>query len=278
MKRQSQLGLLAEGNSGDSAVLRLPKLNQELGPVKSGALRVARRLSNMLRAGYAVGDYEELQAARLTLIRVPDDSVPRIVDELCGADLAFRDLAFVLCETWLTTEVLEPLRKRGASVATLLGFPSARPEWFIVEGQISAVRQTRRFLEMNDFPVLEIRPGCKHLYFAAELLATTLPMPLFMSAQQALRAGGLSGNHLHSLLESMTQKLFRDFIKGSRVNWGGPLLECSPETADVHLQTLREDHAEIAEVLDEQLAWARKRMLKEKPTAEEDSGPHAPLP
>jgi predicted short-subunit dehydrogenase-like oxidoreductase (DUF2520 family) len=267
MKRQSQVGLLAEGNAGASAILRIPNLSHDLGPVKSGAFRVARRLSNMLRAGYAVAEYEDLQAARLVLIRVPDERVSRIVEELCASGLPFRELAFVLCETWLTTEALEPLRARGASVATLLAFPSARPEWFILEGQISAVRQVRRFLEGHDLNVLEIRSGCKYLYFAAELLITAIPIPVFATAQRALRASGLSGNHLYALMEGMSDKLFRDFIKGSRLPWGGPLLDSASDTSEAHLENLRRENPEIAAVVDEQLSWARNQMIREKSDA-----------
>src|SRR3954467_8567466 len=109
MKKQLQLGLVVEGNSTESTVLHLPKLVEQLGPVKSTVLRVARRVSNMLRAGYAVADYEELQAASLVLIRAPDAAVPRIVDELRSAELVLKDLSFVLCESWLPANKLAAL-------------------------------------------------------------------------------------------------------------------------------------------------------------------------
>ena len=262
MKKHSQLGLVVEGNSGTSAILRLPKLANGLGPVKSSSLRVSRRLSNGLRAGYAVADYEELQAARLILLRVPDEELPRILDELCSSELIFKDLSFVLCESWLNVEALQRLRELGSSVATLIGLPASRPSWFIVEGQIPAVRNTRRLLEDNDARSSEIRPDTKHLYFAAELLATALPMPLLLAAQQALRASGLSGHHLTGVLEEMVQKLFRDFLKGARMTWGSPLTETSSEAAKVYFAALMRSHPEIAEMVEEQLPLARRRMEK----------------
>lgn len=262
MKKQVQLGLVVEGNSATSSILRLPRLSEELGPVKSAAFRVARRLSNMLRAGYAVAEYEQLQPARLVLLRVPEAAVPRIVEELCSSELLFKDISFVLCESWLNVSALEPLRRRGASVATVLGFPSVHAKWFVVEGQIPAVRQTRRFLEANGARTAEIRPHTKELFFAAELLATSLPMPLLIAAQQALRGTGFSGHHLSAVLEEMVQKLLRDFLKGARVNWGGPLNEMSPETAEGFLDALRTSRPEIAAVIDEQLPEARDWMSK----------------
>src|ERR1700761_9544568 len=99
MKKRSRIGLVVEGNSTNSAILRLPRLAEELGAIKSTQLRVARRLSNFLRAGYGVATYEDLQASKLILVRVPDNMAPRIVQELCASELDFKHLAIVLCET-----------------------------------------------------------------------------------------------------------------------------------------------------------------------------------
>ena len=263
MRRLSQVGLVVEGNSTGSSILRLPTLSQDLGPLKSVALRVARRQSNILRAGYAVAEYEELQAARLILIRVPDSSVPRVVKEICDSELVFKSLSFVLCETWLSAEILEPLRNRGASVATVVAVPSVRHNWFVVEGQIAAGRQVRRFLERNEVLTSELRPGSKHLLFAAEMLASALPIMLFSTAQLALRAGGISGNNMSLLLEMMAQRMLKDTLKsGSRANWAGPLHDCSEETAQSYLQRVRVTHPEIGEVLDDMLSAAHRRMLE----------------
>jgi hypothetical protein len=264
MKKQLQLGLLVEGNSTKSAILRLPKLAEELGPIKSTALRIARRLSHMLHGGYGVADYEELQAARLILLRVPDAMVPRVMEELCASELVFKDLCFVLCESWLPAEALGSLKSRGASVATVLNMPSTNRAWFVAEGDTTAVRQVRRFIERNEARVFEIRAGCKPLYFAAELLATSLTKPLFLGAQQALREGGICGNHLTAMLEEMAQKTFRALLKGSRTSWGDPLAECSPAIAKAHLDALHEHQPAIAEILNEQLAYAKRRLPKQE--------------
>lgn len=262
MKRQLQLGLIAEGSSITSAVLRLPNLADELGPVKTAALRSARRLSNLLHAGYPVSGYKDLAAARLVLMRVPDSAVPRIVEELCDSSLVLKNLSFVLCESWLASDVLEPLQARGASVATLVAVPCSGKNCFAVEGQTGAVRQIRRILDHNAARTWELRPGTKPLYFAAELLAMAVPLPLFLPAQQALRITGISGTHLHIALEEMAREMLKDLSKGGRVSWGGPLNECSAATANRYLEILRHDYPAIADVLDEQLAWALRRMSR----------------
>ena len=271
MTKPLQFGLVAEGESRHSEVLRLPRLADDLGPVKSSSFGAARKLSNYLHAGYAVSEYDELQGARVILLRVPDDALPRIIQELCSAGLVLPNFSFVLCESWLTTEALAPLRQAGGTVATLISIPTEERNWFLMEGQQTAIRHLRPFIERNDARALEIRPGTKHLCFAAELLATALPMPQLIASQQALRGTGLASHNLTIISEEMIQEMFRGFLKGARMTWGGPLNECSPELAAAHLQALRLSHPEIAEIIEQHLPYAQQFMSKYRAEAEAQS-------
>lgn len=250
MNKQLQLGLVIEGNATNSSVLRLPSLVEELGPVKSATVRVARRLSNMLRAGYAVSEYEELEASNLVLLRLPDSAVPRVVDELCASDLPLKNASFVLCESWLPVDVLQPLAARGSTVATLLKVPCLDVQWFMVEGDAKAVRQMRRFLTRNRVRSVELNQNCKHLFFASELLATTIPMTLLGAAQQTLRASGISGNILWTLLDQMARKMLVDFSRSPKADWHTPLNECSPETGQAYLDLLDKTSPNVAALLE----------------------------
>jgi hypothetical protein len=272
MKKQWPIGLVVEGNITHSYVLRMPRLGEDLGPIKSATVRVARRVSNFLKGGHPVAEYEELQSAQLVLVRAPDDAIPRIVEEIFAANLELKDMSFVLCESWLNLESMQALHLRSASVASLLAVPSSRNNWFVVEGDALAVRHTRRFLELNDARALELRPGGTPAYFAAELLATALPMPVLLTAQSALRSSGISGNNVSVLLNEMVQSMFRDIMNGARGTWGGPLAECSDEVAGKHMAALDRSDPQLAEVIHYQLEWARQRMTKQKSVPAEPDG------
>lgn len=256
MKKQSLVGLVVEGNSTNSAILRLPRLAEDVGPIKSTAPRVARRLSNSLRAGYAVAEYEELDECHMILVRVPDPDVPRVVEGLCSAELDFRSLCVVLCESWIFSDALNPLRAKGASVATIMPVHSARRRWFVVEGDSPALRSLRRFMGKNEGKTLELRSGKKEYYFAAELLGTALPVPLLAAAELALRKAGISGNHLQFLMQEMSEKLFRDLIRASRIRWGGPLSECRPEVSQSYFGRLRSTDPKLSELIDDAFQFA----------------------
>ncbi len=273
MTKQLPFGLVSEGDSRFSEILRLPNLSADLGPVKSNSFGSARKLCNFLRAGYAVNDYDELQAAKVVLLRVPDESLPRVVDDLFSAGLVLSNFSFVLCESWLTTDALAPLRQAGAAVASVMNVPTERKNWFIIEGQPLAVFHLRRFIERNEARAVEIRAGTKSLYFAAELLITALPIPVLLAAQQAFRATGINARNLATISEEMIQEMVRSLVKGARTIWGGPLGECSPETAAMHLEMLREINPEIAAVIDHHLPYAQQAMACYRRTADLPSEP-----
>jgi len=253
MNQQLQLGVIIEGNSTHSEILRLPSVGQELGPVKSSSIRVARRHSNQIRAGYPVPDYRELHAANLILMKLADSSVERVVEEICASDLPLKGMGFALCESWLQTRVLEPLASRGAHVATILKLPSLSAPRFVVEGDLKAVRQVRRFLARNGARSIEVRPEHKHLMFASELLAMTVPISLLGCAKQVLREAGISGNVLWDILDEMARKMVLDFSRGSRLESSGPVPECSPETTRFHLDILEQTQPSIASMLRQHL-------------------------
>ncbi|HEX4748860.1 MAG TPA: DUF2520 domain-containing protein [Bryobacteraceae bacterium] len=252
------LGLVLEGSSSRSTLLRLPSLARELGPVKSSAIRLARRFSNLMQGGYPVVGYEELQMARLIFIRVPDSSVARLVQELCASDLVFKRLCFVLCETWLCTDALNPLRERGASVATLLNLPTTERNIFVVEGQAIACRLTRRLIERHEGRVFELKMGTKHLLYAAELLSAVLAAPLFTAAQQSLRAAGISGNQLAALLEYIAEEMTREVIRGVRLPLGSLPPDSSSELGSAFLNKLRQTQPAVAALIETEQSGSAK--------------------
>ena len=133
MKTLRQVGLIVEGNSTRSVILRLPGIAEEIGPIKAVTTRVARRVSNFFRAGNVVENYEDLKNCDLVLMRVPDESIPRIVHEIAASQLETSRISFVLCESWLSSDVLKPLSDRGAAVATVVSVPASARNWFAID-------------------------------------------------------------------------------------------------------------------------------------------------
>ncbi len=257
MKTLRQVGLIVEGNSTRSVILRLPGIAEEIGPIKAVTTRVARRVSNFFRAGNVVENYEGLENCDLVLMRVPDESIPRIVHEIAASQLETSRISFVLCESWLSSDVLKPLSDRGAAVATVVSVPASARNWFAIEGDFAAAKRVKRLLVEAGARAIELRAGSKYLYFAATAFAQTLPRALFVAAQRALRIAGVSGRPLQTVIEEMAQGMLRDMSQGSRAGWSGPLLDCPEALAEGYVRHLRKTEPNLAGFLSEQLRLAQ---------------------
>jgi predicted short-subunit dehydrogenase-like oxidoreductase (DUF2520 family) len=257
MKTLRQVGLIVEGNSTRSVILRLPGIAEEIGPIKAVTTRVARRVSNFFRAGNVVENYEDLENCDLVLMRVPDESIPRIVHEIAASQLETSRISFVLCESWLSSDVLKPLSDRGAAVATVVSVPASARNWFAIEGDFAAAKRVKRLLVEAGARAIELRAGSKYLYFAATAFAQTLPRALFVAAQRSLRIAGVSGRPLQTVIEEMAQGMFRDMSQGSRAGWSGPLLDCPEALAEGYVRHLRKTEPNLAGFLSEQLRLAQ---------------------
>lgn len=254
------IGLVIEGNSTSSALLRLSAIGSELGPIKGSGLQVARRVSNFLKSGYGVASYKELASARTILIRVPDASVDRVVSEISQSNLVWAEHGFVLCETWLPTDKLEPLKKLGSNVASLVALPTGLEKTFAIEGDVSIVRQVRRIIERANVRSVELRPGSKHLLFAATALCSAIPVPVLLMAQQLLRDSGLSGNQLSTVIEHMSTEMLSGFLKGARMTWGGALAENLKSAKGDYWDELDATHPELANTLRELIELTREHV------------------
>src|SRR5437763_16682721 len=106
MKKDQWIGLIGAGKITDSPLVRMWALRERLGPVKAPSVRVASRISNSLRAGHPVVDYQEFDDCALILISIPDSLVPKIVAELLPQPLTWCNKAVVLCSPLLGTNDL----------------------------------------------------------------------------------------------------------------------------------------------------------------------------
>src|SRR5258708_35813715 len=85
MKIGPVMGLIGAGGVNRSFLSRMPVLLGGIGPVKAASFRVARRISNTLRAGKAVKSYAAMAPCHLIWIAVPDAGLDRVSRDLATA-------------------------------------------------------------------------------------------------------------------------------------------------------------------------------------------------
>ena len=239
MKNRQRVGLIAAGNVVTSLIASLPKLRDELGPVKATSFRLASRISNSLGGGRPVPDFEEFNKCSLVLISVPDGTVSSTIAELAAANVAWRRKSIVLCHPWRDSSSLDALAATGAAVASLSAIPGFENH-YLAEGDRLATLELRRLADVPGYRMLLLARGAKPFYTAALLCTEGLLLPLLAAADQCLKHAGVPASLADGLLERWVEKTSRAYQKGRRKSWSGPLADGDHPTTEAQLCALME--------------------------------------
>jgi hypothetical protein len=231
MKRPAA-ALVCAGGVSQSFLARWPSVLATLGPVKSSSLRVARRLSNSLRAGHAIEQVSALRGCELIWIAVPEDALDRAVSEL-------RDLEnslIVVCDSRRGSDSFDA----GLRLATL---NAADPEEriFAAEGHADVMRQLRSVTAQERRKLIEMRPATKPLFFAGIHLAAHLILPSYSAAVEGLRAAGFSRADAARVAQALATRAVRSYSKAGKKAW-------SPAAAGSLRDALEDDVTSIRTV------------------------------
>jgi len=196
----------------------MPKLLGTLGPVKASSFRVARRIVNTLGAGYAVSDYAALKSSTLICVDVPESTLVRVIAEL-AAHAPLEGSAVILCDSTRDSLWPNPLRAKGARVASLNAIPESNEQVFVAEGDPSAVDELRRLAALDKRKLIELEPASKALYFSGVHLATNLLLPYIAGSVESLRAAGLTRSQATQVAQTLGTRTLRDYGKAGRKAW-----------------------------------------------------------
>ena len=223
MNPHSPAGLVASGSVIQSPFARLPALLDRLGPVKSGSLRLASRVSNGLGAGHPVSHYADLADAPVVVVIAPDEEVPKLALELAGSGIDWKGKTAMLAGTWLGSSSLAPLAARGAETVTLCHAESPAEERCLVEGSRAGVNEAKRLLLDSGFRVIVVEPEDKPLVLAALTFAEALIFPLMAAAEECLRAAHVPSLEAGGIVQRAVARGARAYGKSRRKAWDGPL-------------------------------------------------------
>jgi predicted short-subunit dehydrogenase-like oxidoreductase (DUF2520 family) len=219
MKRAKPVALVGAGNLTDSPLTRFLWLSDQLGPVKSRSYRLASRISNILRSGHPVKDYGELDACRLILICVPDQTLPKVVSEMAVSRVSWCGKAIVLCSMLLDSSHLSELSARGGSIGSISpvpGFEGLEDFCYLVEGDKLAILQTKRLMARQKQRMIAIDRSLKPFYLAALTCTGNLLFALLVAASESLRHAGLPSPLSATILEKQIGKALRSYLKSGR--------------------------------------------------------------
>jgi hypothetical protein len=210
-------GILGAGAVSKSLVGRLPINMRNLGPVAATSFRVASRIANTLRAGYAARSAGELNAAAVVLVHSRPDQACSLLRMLETAEIQWDGKAVIFCDCDDAPEVRARLRARGASTALAKHF--GIPGHLLVAGNGAALTAALRIARELKLKPVGILPGAPDVFDAAVTLATAAITPLIDRVAGLLRDAGLRDAEAARIASALFMQTASDYAHSGKQSW-----------------------------------------------------------
>lgn len=241
--------LIGAGRLGKALAIALQdnKL-ASLNAVCNASWSSTRAAVSILGFGQAVASLDQIPAAELTFITVPDACIEPVAHALSSS--ATPGGIFVHCSGVLGSEVLQVLRDRHCHVASihpLKAFKDEKPDPEIFKGCYLTAEGDEKAIEVTNFlftrlgaRVPPLQAKNKALYHAAAVMAANYTVTLASLAMESFEQAGLDA--------LMAREITLDFMRDSLENikqasnlqqaLTGPVLRGDQRTLELHLQAL----------------------------------------
>lgn len=248
-KKPGDIGVIGPGKVGSALAIGLSKAGRPptliYGPRRERALELADRI----RAAVADSVAEVIAGVKIILLTAPDDSLEGLVQEISEARTLFPDKIFYHTSGALGSEILSPLKERGAFIASLhplqsiadreTGWRLLAGSWFALEGDEEAVREGRSLVESLAGRSLELKTGTKTLYHAAACVASNFLITIEHIASRMLAQSGIEPTEFFLVIEPLIRGTINNLeAKGPVQALTGPIARGDLGTVRRHLKEI----------------------------------------
>jgi predicted short-subunit dehydrogenase-like oxidoreductase (DUF2520 family) len=259
-----RVSIVGAGNLGTALALSLSRAGYAVrvlavrSPKRmpSHTLKLARRLKAKL---VALG--ETALDTDLVWITVPDDVIGAVAARLAPTQ-EWRGRTVFHSSGALTSDVLAPLRKKGARVASVhpamtfvhRSMPRLEGVSFGIEGDPAAVRIAKEIVRTLGATPHLIRKENKVLYHAFGSFASPMLIGLMAALEQVGRAAGIKPAYLRTMAAPLLRQTLSNYLEhGEAAAFSGPLVRGDVVTIRRHLEALRK----VPQALEVYLALAK---------------------
>jgi len=249
MVAKAQVAIVGAGNFGSALALTLHQAGYSIEAVitraRGRSLDRAQKLAKQVGARAS----SDLSAVRAELIWfcVPDAEIARVAKAL-AEKVEWKGRVALHSSGALTSDELDPLRRRGAAVASvhpLMTFvrgsrPSLAGVSFAVEGDAAAVRVARRVIHDVGGRAYPIRKKDKAAYHAWGTFASPLFTALLATTEQVAALAGVNRKAARQrMIPILLQTLANYAAFGVAGGFSGPIVRGDVDTVKRHLRVLR---------------------------------------
>lgn len=249
MAEKPSIAIVGAGNLGTALAVSLEKAGYKIDAIvaahRGKSLARARRLARQVGSRATPGT-EEIKA-RAVWLCVPDSEIARIAAALAERIQARNKIALHSSGA-LTSDELEPLRAKGAAVASvhpLMTFvkgsrPSLAGVPFAIEGDSAAVGVARRIVRDLGGTPYAIKKNKKNAYHAWGTFASPLLTALLATTEHVAELAGVKGKAARRrMLPILLQTVKNYGTLGPARGFSGPIVRGDVATVRRHLEALR---------------------------------------
>ncbi len=250
MAAKPRVAIVGAGNLGTALARSLSQAGYTIAAVvahsKGKSLKRAQALAKQVGAP-AKADFADSRA-HLVWICVPDSEIASVAHSLAGK-IDWKGKIAVHSSGALTSEELNPLRRKGARVASvhpMMTFvrgsqPSVVGVPFALEGDAVAVRSARRIVRDLGARSYSIAKKDKAAYHAWGTFASPLLTALLATTEHVAKAAGVTEKDATRRIISILLQTLANYASfGAAGAFSGPIVRGDVETVRRHLRVLRE--------------------------------------
>lgn len=241
------IAIIGPGALGSSLALALHQHGFRVVEIiaRESANTAARKLARKVDAKLCPIDKAELKAD-LVWICVPDDVIAPLASSL--RTRKWKGKTVLHASGALTADVLEPLKPRGATIASahpMMSFVRTtqtifKDVWFAVEGERRAVAAARKLISALNAKSFTISADLKPLYHLFGGFLSPFLLTVLSAAEQLGRKAGLPSRQLPQIMRPIVMRTLENyFARGAAASFSGPLVRGDVETIRKHVHTIR---------------------------------------
>ena len=217
LESRFKYGVLGAGAVAKSLIGRLPARARDLGPVSAVSFRLASRIANALRAGYAARTADEMNVADVVLFHSPPEQAEALLEMLDSAEIHWIGTALIFCDCDDVRAARARFQAKGASTAVARQF--GIPGRIVVAGNGSALTAANHIVRELKLKAVEILPGATDIFDAAVTLGNSAITPLIDHAAGLLRDAGIRDAEAAQIASALFSQTASEYARSGKQSW-----------------------------------------------------------
>jgi hypothetical protein len=238
MQAKRRYALFGAGAAARTVLAEIPWLRQELGPVGASTIKVAARIANVLKSGYAARDLTDFNQCEVILVCAPDTGLDRAVELLQEAAIDWRFKIVLFCFSDVASVDFSFFQNRGASVGSINEIEGL-DKLYVIEGGREALKEAKRLVKGAKGKAVEVNHEGMRLFEAARTLSGSLFTPLVNSCVEWIRESGVESKEAARLAEKMLMWTLRSYLHSGRRGWSGVAAKRDRRAAELQYDAVK---------------------------------------